>query len=421
MYVNGSLIKNINESKLIRFLRGKNCIQTEGEKGKDISFWISDLLDDDKVKSVDLNSFFFEELFYGKSNMVNVFQINSCKDLRDEEVWLERLSQTYNIDSIQFNNIMTTTVTSDTPVKIVAINSIFDEEGKITRLRMILVRHICINLNGKESNSCCYLAVEFNLDDKLFIIKIRNQYGIVNKEHRPRASIDKIVCNLKMEMGFETKEYGENHQKVLYNMSKGLLRELYQSIPNYDDVNKMDKSIEIFIKDTIKNIVISNLEEDLKGNVTINPGVVDLKDELKKVLQHLIVSDYFLNEDVDVFSKNNVSAAITSIKFNDTERNTARLTGENNTKAIVCSRTFMSMRRSIEAVQNVSALSIAYKRKNDSIEVKFDASEKDKLSIMILNQKYYDESDFNKIWGIYKKYESKSIKRFTKIRKVSVG
>lgn len=136
---------------------------------------------------------------------------------------------------------------------------------------------------------------------------------------------------------------------------------------------------------------------------------------MNKVLQQLIVSDYFLNEDIDVFSKNNVSAAITSIKFNDKEKNTAKLVGENNTKAIVCSRTFMSMRKSIEVVETVSSLSIAYKRISDSIEVKFDASEKEYLCITILNQKYYDESDFKKIWGIYNRYESRTINKNAKL------
>ena len=214
-------------------------------------------------------------------------------------------------------------------------------------------------------------------------------------------------------MGFSTIEYGRNHQETLYKMSRALLKELYESIPNYTKVDVMDNKIDMFIKDTVTDIPIKNKEELENGEIIINSGVIDLKDEIKKVLQHLVVADYFFNGDIDVFSKNKVSAVITNIKFNDKEENTAKLTGENNSKAIVCSRTFMSMRKSIEAVETVFALSIAYKREKDNIQIKFDASERDKLSILILNQKYYNEKDFNKIWGLFEEYENSTIEEPT--------
>lgn len=421
MYVNGSLIRNINESNLIKFLKDKNCVKESGEEGRETALWLRDLLDEEKVKASELNDFIFKELFYGKSNLINIFQIVSCRTMRDEEVWIERLAEIYNIDSVQFNKIISTTVDPDTPIKIGAIDTVFDDEGKITSIEMILVRYIRINLNGKDSDSCCYIPIKFDFNNKLFIVKIRNQHGIPSKAHRPKATIDKIVEDFKFQMEFETKEYWKSHQEVLYKMSKGLLEELYESIPNYESVDQMDEYVQAFIEDTIKNIKIKNIEKDSEEHVEINPGVIDLKDELKKVLQHLVVADYFFNEDVDVFSKNNVSAVITSIKFNDKEENTARLTGENNSKAIVCSRTFMSMRKSIEAVKTVFALCIAYKRERDNIEVKFDASEKDRLSILILNQKYYTESDFDKVWRLYKKYESETTKEITSKSKDNVG
>lgn len=421
MYVNGSLLKNVNYNNLINFLKDKGCIKSEGESGKDTTSWISGLLDDERITLTELNEFLFQELFYGRSNMINVFEIVSCRKLRDEEVWLERLLESYNINSINFNEIISTVVHQDAPIKIIVMDTLIDEEGKVTCVDMILARYIRINLNGKESDSCCFVPIKFDLDNKLLIIKIRNQYGIPQKEHRPKATLEKIVEDLKLEMDFETITYDYKHQKVLYNMSKGLLEELYKIVPNYNSVNEMDEYVEELIDNVIKNMDISNVEEDAQGKIRINKGVIDLKDEIKKVLQQLVVSDYFFNGNVDVFSKNNVSAVMTSIKFNDKEKNTAKLTGEDNSKVIVCSRTFMSMRKSIEAVENVFALSIAYKRKNDSIEVKLDASEKDRLSILILNQKNYTEEDYNKIWGIYKKYEKKSIKTIKEYRKEYVG
>ncbi len=279
------------------------------------------------------------------------------------------------------------------------------------------------NINETKLNQFLkdLFPIDFNLEKKLLIIKVRNRHYIPRKEHRPKASIEKVVNTLKWEMDFETKLFDDEHQKVLYKMSTGLLEELYQSIPHYNDVHNMKDHIEVFIEETIKNIQINNIIRYPDGKTEINSGVIDLKDELNKVLQQLIVSDYFLNEDIDIFSRNNVSAAITSIKFNDKEKNTAKLAGENNTKAIVCSRTFMSMRKSIEVVETVSALSIAYKRTTDSIEVKFDASEKEYLCITILNRKYYDELDFKKIWGIYSRYESRAFDKNTKLCEENVG
>lgn len=421
MYVNGSIIRNINESSLLNFLKNKGCIKSEAESGKDDTLWISDLLKNEKIDKDELNEFLFEELSYGRSNMINVYEIVSCKNMRDEDDWIDRLTESYNINSINFNNIISTVLHPDVPIQIIAMNTILDDEGKVIRVDMILARYIRIKLNGKEGDSCCFIPIRFDLDNKLLIAKIRNQYGIPQKEHRPKATLDKIVEDLKVELEFETKIYDDKHQKVLYRMSKGLLEELYNIVPNYNSVNMMDEYIDGFIKSIIENMDIINIEEMLDGNKRINKGVIDLKDEIKKVLQQLVISDYFFNEDIDLFSKKNVSAVITSIKFNDNEKNTARLAGEDNSKVIVCSRTFMSMRKSIDTVQNVFSLSIAYKRKRDSIEVKIDASERDRLSILILNQKNFNEEDYNKIWEMYRQYEKKSIKRIKKHSAENVG
>lgn len=411
MYVNGSLIRNINENNLISFLKNKGCVKSEGESGKDNTIWISELLKLGKIDKDELNEFLFRELSYGKSNMINIYEIVSCRNIREEDDWIERLSESYNIDSTNFNNIISTIVHPDAPVKIIAMDTSLDDDERVVIVDMILARYIRVKINGKESDSCCFIPIRFDLDNKLIIAKIRNQYGILQKEHRPKATIDKIIEDLKMELEFETITYDDKHQKVLYRMSKGLLEELYNIVPNYNSIGEMDNYIDIFIKNIIENMDIINIEEELDGRKVINSGVIDLKDEIKKVLQQLVISDYFFNEDIDLFSKKNVSAVITSIKFNDKEKNTARLTGEDNSKAIVCSRTFMSMRKSIDTVENVFSISIAYKRKKDSIQVKFDATEKDRLSILILNQKNYDEEDYNKIWEMYRQYEKKSIKK----------
>jgi hypothetical protein len=79
------------------------------------------------------------------------------------------------------------------------------------------------------------------------------------------------------------------------------------------------------------------------------------------------------------------------------------------------------MRKSIDTVENVFSLSIAYKIKRGSIEVKFDASERDRLSILILNQKNFNEEDYNRIWEMYRQYEKKSIKRIKKLSAENVG
>ena len=40
------------------------------------------------------------------------------------------------------------------------------------------------------------------------------------------------------------------------------------------------------------------------------------------------------------------------------------------------------------------------------MSVKYDASDIRYLSIHVLNNRYYTEEDFNKIWELYKQYES---------------
>lgn len=109
-----------------------------------------------------------------------------------------------------------------------------------------------------------------------------------------------------------------------------------------------------------------------------------------------IISNFHINTD----------KYISRIRFNDRDNLTASLTSEKGVKCIFDAKTFMCVRNSLDLVESIVAIVVTFTKKRGLLSVKYDASDRRYLNIHVLNNRYYTADDFNKIWELYKKYES---------------
>ncbi len=404
-YIDGAIITNVGEKSVQSFLVEQGCADDVDTLGMQLENRLGILIEKKKLNKKVFEDFLFEELFFGKRKLIHIYMLDSFKKILYESDWLDKLKKKHGCKTLNYNNLINTHVSSGDKVKVGAIKSKTNDEGELVRLQIIFVYYIDINKNGHLSSSYSYIPVDFDFNKRIIVVKAWNRKYIEKDYHKPIYLMEHIIEDLMNLFKFTIKEFSNKHQKILYRMSKGLIEELFENITAYSDIDCMSNEIQKFIKATTNNIELENVIYDEDGNKLICDDVIDLKDELIKLLQRLVVSDFFLLREFDDVWEMNLSAIITCIRFNDTENITARLTGENRKKAIFCSKTFMSLLKSIEEVQEVEALWIAYEKDRGTVELKYDATNRKYLCVMILSQRCYSGKDFSLMWEMFKKYE----------------
>jgi hypothetical protein len=204
-------------------------------------------------------------------------------------------------------------------------------------------------------------------------------------------------------------------------MSKGLLDEFFNTIPNIDRLYSLTDLIDEFVDNIMETGLYTNLEvKNVNGKMlkSLDRNIVNLNEEILLLLQQAAAFDYFKCKSIESITSQ-ISAILVSIKFNDIDNASATLIGEKRNRAIFNSKTFMSIRKSIDLVASVVSLSIAYNKSRGKIVVKYDTSDNGFLRVHIINNRNYDESDFITIWEMYKKYETDSVEEVTEICEAS--
>lgn len=412
MFVSGSLINNVEEGRLLEFLRKKNIKRSDDELGLDTHIWVGNLIDNNRIDVNTLNEYLFNDLFYGQRRLMRIYRLKSTRMYNKDNDWINGLLGDYGINCLDYNNIVSTHVGADQEeqVKIAAVKTTHTSAGKIDNLKILFVKHIVVRENGNDIYTCSYLPVELNLTEKIAIIKVKNRQ-FYNENYSSDDLMDNIINMFFETMNLEITSFDHNPQEVLYRMTKGILDEFFNTIPNNGQIESLSETTACFVNDVLSTGIYQNIEQaEINGKTykILNKEVLDLNEEITQLLQQAAAFDYFKNFSIDKITES-ITAILVSIRFNDIDNASARLTGEKRTRAIFNSKTFMSIRKSIDLVASVVALSIAYKKQRGKIIVKYDTSDNQFLKIHIINNRYYDESDFKTIWGLYKSYESELV------------
>lgn len=420
-FINRAIIENIEASYIETYLTKKGFKKSDEEAGISAGDWVNSLLDNNKINIDEFEKFLFQELMMGKRKLIRVYQIDNVKKIKFPEDWKEPLAEKYEISSLNFNAILNTYVNSKSGRKIAAIHSEENEKGELTKLQIIFVCWIEVNEEEAYRDSYAYIPVDIDFTKKIMLIKAWNRYGLRDENHRAEALLDHIRNIMVLSFHVSTKRYMIKHKKVLYNMSKGLVDEVYNKIPAFTQISILNNLISNFEQEVLLELPIVNIDVNEDGRKVIPKGVMEFSDEIQKALERLAISDYFYNRSYEEIWDMGVDAVIAKIKFNDNENILTSLSGEESDKPIFCTKTFMYLKKSMEDSKLVERLWVVKNRNRGTLNVRYDATDEEYLGIMIRSGIRYTVEDLEAALEIYKNYESRTIETIAKNDKRNVS
>lgn len=405
MAVAKAIIDNIRESKLTKFLKEKNVVRDEIDKGMEMHHWVSKILLEEKTTVEDINDCLYKELMFGHRRLLRFYELKNVRKIKKEVDWKDFL-EAYDCPSMNFNRVIETNLTDKDKVKVAAMN---DDvvNGNIQKVNILFVYNLEIFNHQTNSilYSYSYLPVTFDLVKKTICIKVWNKDD-TSADERPDDQIKKIYNILEYKLDFQTKTITINPQNVIYKMSKALFDDFFRQLPNTDNVDAKREQIEDIVNSLLTGVELQN-SEVIDNKINMNKEVIDVNEEIYKLLQQVALYDYLKDNKIESLLKN-TDKYISRIRFNDRDNLTASLTSETGVKCIFDAKTFMCIRNSLDLVENIVALVVSFKKDVGLLSVKYDASNIQYLNIHILNNRYYEEDDFIKLWELYKEYESEN-------------
>lgn len=98
--------------------------------------------------------------------------------------------------------------------------------------------------------------------------------------------------------------------------------------------------------------------------IHIDPNLIDLEDELYKLLQQTVLLDYLETGDLESLLPDD-TIYISKIRFSDQDNLEASLTGENGKDCIYDKRTFMGIRNSLDIVKRIVSMRVIFPQKRE--------------------------------------------------------
>lgn len=416
-----SIIVNVEASYIEVYLKKKGFIRTEEEKGQELKYWVDSLLSKGKIDIEEFESFLFNELFWGKRKTIQIYKIDNVKDYKYPVDWEMPLNEKYNVDSINFCDILCNIPNEEEQRKIVAVYSEENNKGELTRLRILFSSYIQINGENGYKNSVAYIPVELDFSRKIMILKAWTRQQVAHDEHKAENLMLHIKRLLEIEFKVRTISYFSEHKKVLFHMSKNLIYEAYSHIPTYNEIGKIDGTIRGFVERILGELSLRNVGVDKNGTYALVDGVMDFEAEIRNVIESLTISDYFFNREFNEIWEMGLEAVVSRIKFNDEEKVLTSLSGENTSTPIFCTKTFMSLKKRMEESERIETLWITMDRKRGNLNLKYDASNMEYLEILIKYGIRFNETDMNSALDIYEKYESELNQQIAEDSAIAIG
>lgn len=209
-------------------------------------------------------------------------------------------------------------------------------------------------------------------------------------------------------VGVKTKSFGVQHKKTLHNMSQGIVTEVYKKIPAFNRINCLDEEIEKFQQKVLTGLPLKNIEYR-ENTVCLKENVFDFKDEMKKMFEKICISDYFFDVPYEDIWNMGIHMIVSKIKFKDLEHVLTILSSETSEIPVFCTKTFLSLKKSLEDVKLVDRLWIEHDRARGKIELSYDATKEQYVGIKVLSNIRFTSEDLGLAEEIYNLYEQGSI------------
>lgn len=406
--LSGMIVANVGAEYINTYLNSKRYEKREEDEGKDIEYWVNDLIARGQLDIDDFENFLFDELSYGKRKSIRVYKIDNAYKLKDSENWINKLKDNYGLNSLEFKNIMTNIPSYKESERIAAISSEADFKGNVTKIRILLAAYAEIEEKGRIHATGAYYPIDIDLKKKCMIVKAWNRQGL-RDGYKVEERLDHVASILSMSFEVKTKSFDGWHKKTLHNMSQGIIMKVYEKIPAFNQIGCLDEDIENFQQKVLTGLQLKNIER-CENKICLKKNVFDFKDEVKKIFEKLCISDYFFDVPYEDIWNMGIDAIVSKIKFKDMEHVLTILSSEASEVPVFCTKTFLSLKKSLEDAKVVDRLWIEHNRVRGKLALSYDATKEQYLGMKILSNIRFTSEDLRIAEEIYNLYEQDSIR-----------
>lgn len=402
--LSGLITRNITKSSLKLFVKGLGI--DDYKESSNLNEYISYLINNKRLSESKLNNYLFNELFYGQQKDVyieKIFKYNS--DISSKTKLDKIISTKYNGNS-SFNRIATTVLSNEEEkLELVACDTTCNREnGEVNNIKMIFAYKIQKYNNDKVLiNEHSYVPIEVNLEEGIMVSKVAPKTNIIKDAHKPEYLYDKYSNIVKKIFGIDSEPYNDKHKKVLYSMSDGLYRQVYEKITS-NRSGDLEDIIKKFSEQVHKELKISNLKKKIKKN-----NIYDIEESINKYFDKLMITDLLSNREIKSKDINDIEGVVTYLRFSDGTNVSAKVKGENYKASIYTSETYLALRDPIKNANKVSELNVVWILKNKDLRVKYNTNSFGYLFLHFYRD--YRKEDFDYGYKKYKKYEQLAFSR----------
>jgi len=397
--LSGSVVVNIGADYIETFLRKKGLTRTNAEQGQAVEFWVDTLLENGQLNESDFEDFLYEELFYGKRKLMRAYEIEDY----DTQDWFTKLHSRYDIENDNYSGILKTGVSNDKKLRIAAVRSDVDYKGNLRWVNILFV-HYAEELTSRSLvQTRSYIPVEVDFLNKQVILKAWNRNGLT-EDYRPNKLMDLDFSIIKDVFRMKPVSKQLQRKQTLFSMSQGIVDDIYNIIPAYNQIKSIDELISSFERTIIESLKLPNITSGTPK--VLNRNAFDLHDEIQKVLEKMAVSDYFYNLPYEEIWKLGVNTIISRIRFNDVEHVLTSLSGEESEMPIFCTKTFMALKKSMEDAKLVERLWVVERRDRSFLRFRYDATNELYLELILLNNARFKREHLQIIMEMYDSYDA---------------
>ena len=401
------IVVNVEDKYIEIYLKKNGYIRTEEQQAKKVEYWVNDLIAQKKLNVREFEKFLYEELFFGKRKCIRIYQLDYLNKIRNPRDWASNLNRVFGQNDLNFNRILTTIPSKEEPEKIAAVTSETDYKGNLSKIQILLVRYAETWEVGRINETCSYYPVEIDLKKETMNIKAWNRQGLT-ENYRTEEYMDRIVGLLSSNFNVITRNYMSEHKKVLHNMSQGIVTDLYNKIPSYNEIQNIEQESCVFEKKVLEKLPLQHLDKQEEGSIP--KYVFDFQEELKKVIEKLCICDYFYDVQYETAVWNmGVELIVSKIKFQDIEHVLTIMSSESSQMPIFCTKTFLSLKKSLEDAKVVDRLWIEKNRNRGKMSLAYNAAKDEFLEIKILSGIRFKRDDLEIAEEIYNQYANGTI------------
>ena len=405
--LSGKIVVNVEASYIETYLRKKGYVRTEEQKAKRVEYWVNDLIVQKELDVQEFEDFLYEELFFGKRKCIRIYHLDFLNKIRNPRDWASNLNRVFGQSELNFNSILTMIPSKEEPEKIAAITSETDYKGNLSKIQILLVRYAETWEAGRINETCSYYPVEIDLKKETMSIKAWNRKGLT-ENYKTEEYMDRIVGLLSSNFNVITRNYMSEHKKALHNMSQGIVTDLYNKIPAYNEIRNKEQESSENEKKAMAKLSLKHLGEQEEGSIP--KYVFDFQEELKKVMEKLCICDYFydVQHETAVWEMG-VEMIVSKIKFQDIEHVLTIMSSESSQIPVFCTKTFLSLKKSLEDAKVVDRLWIEKSRTRGKLSLAYNAAKDEFLEIGIQSRIRFKREDLEIAEEIYNQYANGTV------------